>query len=109
MKEKKESGNIIDSLVFSFGLIGEIGFAVAIPLYIFIRLGQYLDDKYNTGYFTYGGIVIATILIVAYLRLTIRRAIKGAEKLMGLSNQKSIRQLMDKDQNDRSNRPHNHP
>jgi hypothetical protein len=37
------------NLLFSFGLIGQIGFATAIPLVIFGLLGRYLDHRLNTA------------------------------------------------------------
>lgn len=47
--EKKED-NLKASLLFSFGLIGQIGFSVAIPLLALAFLGRYLDNRFQSGH-----------------------------------------------------------
>jgi hypothetical protein len=71
------------TLFFSLALIGEIGFATAIPLVIFSKLGEYLDLKYGTGnrYF-YLGIVLAVIQGFYYVYLIAKRAIKIMEEII---------------------------
>lgn len=56
-------------MIFSFSLIGQIGFATALPLVIFGLLGRYLDDKWGTSpYLFLLGILIATVQIYFYIR-----------------------------------------
>ena len=63
------------SLVFSFSLIGQIGFATATPLVIFGLLGRYLDNQYATSPWLFLlGILLATVQIYFYLRSIVRRA-----------------------------------
>ncbi|OQA04270.1 MAG: putative F0F1-ATPase [bacterium ADurb.Bin400] len=70
------------SLLFSFGFIGEVGFATAIPLVIFGLFGRYLDNKYGTSpYFLLGGITVATIQIYFYIKALIKKAIEAFNKL----------------------------
>lgn len=65
------------SLVFSFSLIGQIGFATALPLVIFGLIGQKLDHKFGTApYLFILGLLIATIQIFFYLRRIIKKAQK---------------------------------
>lgn len=70
------------SLIFSFGLIGEIGFATALPLVIFGKIGEFLDNKYGTGrLFFYIGVALASIQIFFYLRMIVKKASKDFEKI----------------------------
>ena len=63
------------SLVFSFSLIGQIGFATAIPLVIFGLAGRYLDKQLGTAPWLFLiGLAIATIQIYFYLRNIVRKA-----------------------------------
>ena len=70
------------SLIFSFSLIGQIGFATALPLVIFGLLGRYLDKIYNTGHwFFFAGLLIATIQIFFYLKYIVKKASEQIQKL----------------------------
>jgi hypothetical protein len=63
------------SLLFSFSLIGTIGFATVVPLVSLALLGRWLDNRFDTGHnFFYTGIVAA--LPVIYL--TVRQVAKDA-------------------------------
>lgn len=69
------------SLIFSFSLLGQIGFATALPLLIFGLLGRYLDHKYGTGpYLFLTGLVVATIQIYFYLKNIVKKAFEHFEK-----------------------------
>jgi F0F1-type ATP synthase assembly protein I len=64
-----------NSLVFSFSLIGQIGFATALPLVMFGLLGRYLDKIYGTAHwFFFAGLLIATIQVFFYLRYIVKKA-----------------------------------
>jgi len=70
------------SLLFSFGLIGQIGFATAIPLVVFGLLGRYLDTKFGTApYLFLSGLGIATIIVYFTLRRLVKKAIEEFDKL----------------------------
>lgn len=63
------------SIVFTFILIGEIGFATASPLVIFGVLGRYLDKIYDTGHWLFfAGLIIAAIQIFFYLKYIVEKA-----------------------------------
>lgn len=63
------------SLVFSFSLIGQIGFATALPLVVFGILGRYLDRIYQSGHLFFGiGLILATIMVFFYLKQIIKKA-----------------------------------
>jgi len=63
------------SLIFSFSLIGQIGFATALPLVIFGVAGRYADKVYNTGHWLFlTGLLIATIQVFFYLRYIVKKA-----------------------------------
>lgn len=71
-----------NSLIFSFSLIGQVGFATALPLVIFGILGRYLDKIYNTGHwFFFAGLLIATIQVFFYLRYIVSRASERVGKI----------------------------
>lgn len=70
------------SLIFSFSLIGQIGFATATPLVIFGLLGRYLDKHYSTSPWLFLlGILIATVQIYFYLRRIVRRATQNVKSV----------------------------
>lgn len=65
-------------MIFSFSLIGQIGFATALPLVIFGLLGRYLDNKYGTApYLFLTGIFLATVQIYFYIRKIVEKANKN--------------------------------
>lgn len=67
-------------------IIGDFGAAIAVPVILFVILGQWLDAHYTGGknYFTIGGFVLAAIITA---RLVYRRA-KYYEKAFKEINQK---------------------
>lgn len=66
------------SLIFSFSLIGQIGFATALPLVIFGLIGRYFDQKYGTSpYLFLAGILIATFQVYFYLKKIVKSARKN--------------------------------
>jgi F0F1-type ATP synthase assembly protein I len=70
------------SLLFSFSLIGQIGFAVAIPLVVFGLLGKYLDNKLNTSpYLLLVGLAIGTIIAFVTVVKIAKQAIKEFDKI----------------------------
>jgi len=65
-------------MIFSFSLIGQIGFATALPLVIFGLLGRYLDNKYGTApYLFLAGLFLATVIVYFTLRKIVRDAIRN--------------------------------
>lgn len=74
-KNDKKEDSLRNSVVFSFSLIGQIGFATALPLVIFSLLGKYFDNKLGTSpYLFLLGILIATIQIYFYIRKIVKKA-----------------------------------
>ena len=70
------------SLIFSFSVIGQIGFATAIPLVLFSLLGRYLDRLFGTSpYLFLAGIVVATVLVYFILRQIVKQTIKAFEEI----------------------------
>lgn len=70
------------TLIFSFGLIGQIGFSTAIPLVILGLLGRYLDNKFQTGpYLFLLGLAFGTVIVYFAIREIVRRALKEFEQL----------------------------
>lgn len=77
-KDDNKENSLKKSIVFSFSLIGQIGFATAIPLVVFGLLGRYLDGKFGTTpYLFLVGIAVATIQIYFYIRSIVQRVIKN--------------------------------
>lgn len=69
------------SLIFSFALIGQIGFATALPLVIFGLLGKYLDTKFNTApALLLIGIAIATVQVYYYIRAIVKNTLEELKK-----------------------------
>lgn len=69
-------------LIFSFALIGQIGFSVAIPLLVLGLLGRYIDRIAGTSpYLFLSGIAVATIIIYFYLKNLVKESIKNFDKL----------------------------
>lgn len=70
------------SLIFAFGLIGQIGFATALPLVVLGMLGRYLDRHWGTSpYLFLLGLVIGTVIVYFTLRKIVREAMKQFEKI----------------------------
>lgn len=44
-------------------IIGDFGAAIAVPVVVFVLLGQWLDEKYDAGYkFTISAFVLAAVV-----------------------------------------------
>lgn len=72
-KEQRGANSLQKSIIFSFSLIGQIGFATAIPLVVLGLSGKYLDNKLDTGpYLFLAGLIIATFLVYLILRKIVR-------------------------------------
>ncbi len=70
------------SLLFSFSLIGVIGFATALPLLALAVFGRWLDQHFGTGRdFLYSGLVLATIIIYFTVKQIAKDAIEKFDKL----------------------------
>ena len=75
---KKKENSLKESIFFSFSLIGQIGFATALPLVVFGLLGRYLDRKLGTSpYLLLLGFLIATLQIYFYIRAIVKKAMKN--------------------------------
>ncbi len=49
--------------LFAFRIIGDFGMTIAVPVVVFVLIGQYLDGKYNTGpWFMVAGFVVAGLI-----------------------------------------------
>jgi len=79
MKKPKGGKNLLSkSLIFSFSLIGQIGFSTAIPLVTLGLIGRYLDKKFGSDpYLLLTGLAIATVLIYFILRKIVSKALKS--------------------------------
>lgn len=77
-EDRKKDDSLKKSMIFSFSLIGQVGFATALPLVIFGLLGRYLDDKYGTApYLFLVGLFLATIIVYFTLRKIVKDAIRN--------------------------------
>ena len=75
--ERKKDDSLKKSIIFSFSLIGQVGFATALPLVFFSLLGRYLDNKLGTTpYLLLAGLCLATIIVYFTLRKIVQQAIK---------------------------------
>jgi len=80
-KDNKKENSLKKSLIFSFSLLGQIGFATALPLVIFGLLGRYLDNKFGTSpYLFLIGILFATIQIYFYIREIVKKSMNNFDK-----------------------------
>jgi len=49
--------------LFALRIIGDFGATIAVPVVIFVLIGQWLDDKYDKSpWFTVGAFVLAAVL-----------------------------------------------
>jgi F0F1-type ATP synthase assembly protein I len=70
------------TLLFSFGLIGQIGFSTAIPLVVLGLLGRYLDKKFQTSpYLFLVGLALATVIIYFIIREIVKKALAEYENI----------------------------
>jgi len=71
-----------ESLFFSFSLIGQIGFATAVPLVVFGLIGRYFDHRFGTSpYLFLLGLTIATVVVFFTLKKLVKEAIAKFNKL----------------------------
>ncbi len=76
-RDEKKDNSLKKNVIFSFSLIGQVGFATALPLVIFGLLGRYFDNKFETSpYLFLLGLLIATIQIYFYIRGIVKNAMK---------------------------------
>ncbi|MDO8443953.1 MAG: AtpZ/AtpI family protein [bacterium] len=76
------------SLLFSFSLIGTIGFATALPLVALTLLGRYLDRQFNTGHdLFYAGLVIATVIVYFTIKQIVGDAVDKFDKLQNTKSE----------------------
>lgn len=60
-KPKKVSDR--EYYLFAFRIIGDFGVTIAVPVIIFVLIGQYLDGKYGTNpWLTVLGIIVAALI-----------------------------------------------
>lgn len=70
------------SLLFSFGLIGQIGFSTAIPLVVLGLLGRYLDGRFQTSpYLFLIGLALATVIVYLVIKEIVKKALKEFEEI----------------------------
>ncbi len=51
--------------LFAFKIMGDFGASIAIPVVLFVLVGQYLDEKYHRGpLFTILGFILAALISV---------------------------------------------
>ncbi|MBU0545973.1 AtpZ/AtpI family protein [Patescibacteria group bacterium] len=64
--------------LFAFRIIGDFGATIAVPVVIFVLIGQYLDGKYDKGpWFTVLAFIVASLLTA---KIVHKKAVKyGAE------------------------------
>jgi hypothetical protein len=62
------------------GFASEFGFIIALPLVAFIFLGKYLDNRFNTKYFTLVGVLLALTLSVSWLYKRIKLILENFRK-----------------------------
>ena len=50
-------------MLMGFRIVGDFGASIAVPVVVFVLIGQWLDEKYQAGpYFTVGAFVLAALL-----------------------------------------------
>lgn len=50
-------------MLMGFRIVGDFGASIAIPVVVFVLIGQWLDGKYQTQpYFTIGAFVLAALV-----------------------------------------------
>jgi len=70
------------SLLFSFSLMGSIGFAVAIPLVSLALLGRYLDKAFDSSPKLFiAMIALSTVLVYFILKKIVKDATDKFKKL----------------------------
>ncbi len=59
--------------LFAFGLIGQLGFMIALPIAAFAYGGRMLDERYQTTpLFLLGGVVLASVVTAVWIALRTR-------------------------------------
>lgn len=70
------------SLLFSFSLIGVVGFTTAIPLVALGLSGRYFDQKLGTApYLFLTSLAVATIIVYFALRQIVKQAIQEFNRI----------------------------
>ncbi len=68
--------------LFAFRIIGDFGATIAVPVIIFVLVGQYLDGKYGTSpWLTVLGIVFAGLITAKIIHRKAKRYGEEYEKL----------------------------
>ena len=88
-KQEKKSTDRAYHL-FALKIIGDFGVSIAVPVVVFVLIGQYFDEKYNNS-------PIFTILAFALAALLSAKMIHKKAKLYG----KQYQSLVDKDLNNK--------
>ena len=85
-KNMQNKGISRQTTLLGLRIIGDFGVAIAVPVILFVILGQWLDARYTGGknYFTILGFIFAAVVTA---RLVYRRA-KYYEKAFKEINQK---------------------
>lgn len=59
----KKGNNDRKYYLFALKIVGDFGISIAVPVLIFVLIGQYFDDKYHkTSLFTVLGFVLAALI-----------------------------------------------
>jgi F0F1-type ATP synthase assembly protein I len=83
--ENTEKSEINNKAVFNFatlaGMVGELGFIIAVPLLVTIVAGIWVDKKFST---TPLFMILGILLAITVSTITIGRKIKQLNKLNGI-------------------------
>jgi len=84
-KAKKTSDR--EYWMFAMKIVGNFGATIAVPVVLFVMIGQYFDEKYNHGpWFTILGFVVAALLTGLMIY---RKAKKYSKEYEALDNHKN--------------------
>ncbi len=62
-QSKPSKSSSRDYYLFGFKIIGSFGASIAIPIIIFVLIGQHFDKKYNSApFYTVGAFVLAAAI-----------------------------------------------
>lgn len=93
MDKKNQKPTERDFYLFAFKILGDFGASIALPVVVFVLIGQWLDNKYDKGpLFTIIAFVIAAALTVKIIHKKAKRY--GEE----------YQSLVDKDEENRKNK-----
>lgn len=92
MDKKNKKSSERDFYVFAFRVLGDFGATIALPVVLFVILGQWLDGKYDKGpLFTILAFIIAALLTAKIIH---KKAKKYGDEYQA---------LVDRDENNRKN------